>query len=67
VKGLTVKKLLVALIVGVLMLSIVGCSSGNEKSSTGEQEPVTIRFSFDLGVGEPILVRPYGKKAHLHS
>ncbi|MEH7116245.1 ABC transporter substrate-binding protein [Neobacillus vireti] len=52
-KRLTVKKLLALLIVGILMLSIVGCSGGNQKSSADENKPVTIRFSFDQGVGKP--------------
>jgi len=51
------KKLLVTLILAIMMVSIIGCSGNTESSgeaSNGEgNEKVTIRFSFDQGVGEP--------------
>ncbi|MFD2214957.1 ABC transporter substrate-binding protein [Metabacillus endolithicus] len=51
------KKLLVTLILAVMMVSIIGCSGNSESSgeaSGGDgNDKVTIRFSFDQGVGEP--------------
>lgn len=73
-KSAKVKKLLAALIAGTLMFSVVGCGG---KTATGDSasdssKPVTIRFSFDQGVGEPTqkIVDAYNKsqnKVHVET
>lgn len=48
-----VKKLLAPFVAGSLIFSLAACSGTTSSSKTDSNEPVTITFSFDQGIGKP--------------
>ncbi len=55
-KSKKVKQLIATVVAGMMMFSLVGCGGSGENqdaSESGGEDVVTLRFSFDQGVGEP--------------
>lgn len=47
------KKLMAVLVSMILTASLAGCEGQTKKETQGKDEKVTLKFSFDQGVGEP--------------